>query len=459
MAKDETVKSEMISDSDFETGEKQNLMPAVKFNNEIAQSEIMREVNKLPELESNLFFLSVAQLYQEHNHIVKFDSSQIKDVLNYQKHVTNKYWLNKLTKGFERLLSIKQKITRKNIQTGRESTTVVNLFRTATVYHDDLSVEIQVSPEFEYLFNDISNWTRFSLYKYVDIHSVYSKRLFVNLKQYRVVGHRTYGIEEFKEALSIPKSYKPGNIQQKVLDVVSEEMASVFFDFKITKNYLKGVRGRKLGGYTFSWRPEKNSQREIYANVEIQKTWALYSIRSSNYLSTKQKFRAIDRLRGQRLGTTEKNYKRHHPTTYFLEPEDENREKRSVFVRGSLEAIKHYKATELRTLIELYEDMNENGLLYTGDIEDLTIMEYRLLMMKIKSVQKKPENAEKINNNDGTLTSEILDFNNLGQKDLSEARLKAICKEAVKQQFGRKRRKIDHRLLEDKEEFWDDNKQ
>lgn len=99
-------------------------------------------------------------------------------------------------------------------------------------------------------------------------------------------------------------------------------------NFRITKNYSKGIRGRKLIGYTFTFKPESKTQKDVGYNEQIEETAHLYSIMTNTYLSTEQKFRAIDRYRGLKLGTTKEYYETAHPQTVFLDSESDHRRKR-----------------------------------------------------------------------------------------------------------------------------------
>jgi replication initiation protein len=93
--------------------------------------------------------------------------------------------------------------------------------------------------------------------------------------------------------LNVPKRYRPGSIDQKILNPTAEYLAPYFMNFRITKNYSKGIRGRKLVGYTFTFRPESKTQKDVGYNKRIEETTHLYSIMTNTFLTTEQKFRAI----------------------------------------------------------------------------------------------------------------------------------------------------------------------
>nr|WP_260278872.1 hypothetical protein [Lactobacillus helveticus] len=122
--------------------------------------------------------------------------------------------------------------------------------------------------------------------------------------------------------------------------------------FKITKNYAKEVRGRKLIGYTFSFKPESKTQKDVGYNKRLEETTHLYSIMTNTYLNTEQKFRAVDRYRGLKLGTTKKYYESAHPQTVFLDPESVHRAKRGYPPIDQI--CMAYQAIKLQTWKQLF---------------------------------------------------------------------------------------------------------
>src|SRR5699024_2903336 len=100
---------------------------------------------------------------------------------------------------------------------------VHTLFRVGRVYTNDLTVHIQVDKPFINLFNDLEEWTRFSLLQYTRLHTKYIKRLYRVLKQYRTTGWKRYTLEEFREALMIPKSYESTDINKRILNPAMED--------------------------------------------------------------------------------------------------------------------------------------------------------------------------------------------------------------------------------------------
>ena len=76
-----------------------------------------------------------------------------------------------------------------------------NIFDQSYIDDKDLTFVVQVKKSALPYFNDISNWTRFALEQATSLHSTYSKRLFMYLKQWRTVGKRTFSRDEFAKKL------------------------------------------------------------------------------------------------------------------------------------------------------------------------------------------------------------------------------------------------------------------
>lgn len=81
------------------------------------------------------------------------------------------------------------------------------------------------------------------------------------LKQWRTKGNREFTLEEFNFLLDIPRSYKSGSVDQKVLKPILEELPQYFKGFKL-KKIKANTRGNKLLGYKFTWQAEQTGTWE-----------------------------------------------------------------------------------------------------------------------------------------------------------------------------------------------------
>lgn len=160
------------------------------------------------------------------------------------------------------------------------------------------SLRVSVNPEHIDYFNDLKQWTRFSLDEFTGLKSNYSKTMMRLLKQYRTQGIRKFTMEEFRELLSIPDSYRTGEINRRVLKPIKEELSPIFKGLEIVK--LK--RGRTIVGYSFTWHPEANNRDDFLKETSISE--AIQNILLNDHLNEEEKWLAQDRLLGLPLGTT-----------------------------------------------------------------------------------------------------------------------------------------------------------
>lgn len=365
------------------TEDKIKLMPLVKFSNSVNDNHLFAVIDTFTEFENNLFIACIAQFHDKGTRILSFDTMEMKSLLNYDKHISSKAYAQKIDLAFAKFLNIQERTLEKN-DDGDDILTRQHVFNLAQVNLSSFEAKIQVNSAFAKLFNGLDRWTRFSLLQYTHLKSMYSKRLYRSLKQYRTVGTRSYTIEEFRELFTVPESYAPGNIDQKILKPVSQELSAVFKDFKIQKIYKKGggVRGRKLDKYKFTWSPENNTQRDISINDLLEQTIAIYYIKTNKFLSKEDRFKAIDRYKGIKLGTTKKLYENKQSTSYFLDKAPTS--KKSTYQRISLKKVSSYKTQAVESLVLLYERLNRDGQLEKSDIQDLVELEILLLKKQVK---------------------------------------------------------------------------
>ena len=262
-------------------------------------------------------------------------------------------------------------------------------------------------------FNRLKNWTRFSLSTLTSLHTVYSKRLFIYLKQWRTVGKVSFSIEEFRDIFDVPKSYKPGSIDQKILQPAMEDLAPYFYQLRLEKTYAKGRRGRKLGGYIFTFRPEPKEKKEIGVSKKMEDFFAIYSILNNRYLGLDHKFRAVDRYRNNRLGTTKKYYEKMHPQTFFIDTKNKGKSK------YSLSFLNTQTITSLQNLAKTYEDLLKFGKLKEWDFDDLFKIEKVLFAKQVNLILETAESKDpyKISENTNTIAAKLIRKINVNKFD------------------------------------------
>lgn len=227
-----------------------------------------------------------------------------------------------------------------------------------------------MNSDYTYLFNELQEWTRFSLEQYTHFDSTYSKTIFRLLKQYRTIGHRKFKIDEFRRLLDIPKSYKISNIDTRIIKIAREELTPIFHGLTIVKE----KRGRKVIGYNFSWRPESKKSDDFSKTAEYEKQEALRNIRFNASLTDDEKYNAIDRLLGLKLGSTKEDVlkERAYEATP-IEAEETDHQSEEQFLQAKVD--------------ELHKKQKSSTGLTSEEVNDLT--RFQLRLMNLKKYQKR----------------------------------------------------------------------
>lgn len=220
----------------------------VKYHHELNTIPL----RKFTPVEMNLFFSIVSRMREKGDKTVRFTFEQLKDLSNY-KATANVRFVEDLKATYEKILSLR--FGRRS-----ESGLSYDMFVMFTEFkiNGDIEkpyVDIRIYEKALPLLNNLDEWVRYSLQQFNELQSSYSKTMFRLLKQYRTKGFAYFSKEDFHELLDIPKTYKQGNVDQKVLEPIRQELTAIFKGLTIKKKYGKG-RGKPVIGYQFTFKPE-----------------------------------------------------------------------------------------------------------------------------------------------------------------------------------------------------------
>ncbi|WP_145450452.1 replication initiation protein [Staphylococcus hominis] len=210
-----------------------NLVPLRKFNN----------------TEVNLFFTLCNKLKDKGTLTVNIPFEELKELSNYYSH-DKRLFIQDLEKFYDKIFSLTYR---------EENENVIRrfvLFTKVEIYKDEEYVSIGVNPDLEHIINSLTNnFTKFELQEMTHLKSTYSKHMFRILKQYKHTGYVKIKIDDFRERLDIPKSYRMTNINQKVLTPIIKELSFIFNNLQINK--IKAKKGRKIEWLLFTFDAEK----------------------------------------------------------------------------------------------------------------------------------------------------------------------------------------------------------
>ncbi|MBA6432734.1 RepB family plasmid replication initiator protein, partial [Pseudomonas aeruginosa] len=95
------------------------------------------------------------------------------------------------------------------------------------------------------------------------LKSTYSKNMFRILKQFKHTGYLKMKINDFRERLDIPTSYRMTDINKNVLKPIINELSYIFKALKIHK--VRAKKGRKIEYLEFIFEPENRIYNKKYA--------------------------------------------------------------------------------------------------------------------------------------------------------------------------------------------------
>jgi len=273
----------------------------VKYHHELNTIPL----RKFSSVEMNLFFSIISRMREKGDKTARFSFNQLKELSNY-KATANARFIDDLKETYEKILSLRF---------GRKSQSGLNfsMFVMFTEFEiigdsDEPYVDIRIHDKAIPLLNDLDEWVRYSLKQFTDLQSSYSKTMFRLLKQFRTTGYAYFSKEDFHELLDIPKSYKQGNIDQKILNPIKTELTPLFRGLVIKKKYGKG-RGKPVVGYQFSFKPEQKNADDFSKTQQEEQRKKMFNIEHNGDLSQEEKWLAKDKVLGLKLGTHEQDFK------------------------------------------------------------------------------------------------------------------------------------------------------
>lgn len=218
----------------------------------------MRNFNSV---EMDLFFSICSQMKEKGSSVIEFTFDDLK-VLSDYKPTAKQRFADDIESVYRKLLSLQ--FHKKDLH--KRGGFV--LFTSYEIDLDKETVKIKTNSDFEYILNELSKeFTRFELEEFTNLRSSYSKTAYRLLKQFRTTGYRIFEIDEFRDLLCIPPSYKMFNINQKILTPIESELSSIFRNFAINK-IKKNTRGNKVTHIEFTFKAESKQQIKKSENVE-----------------------------------------------------------------------------------------------------------------------------------------------------------------------------------------------
>lgn len=154
----------------------------------------------------------------------------------------------------------------------------LNLFQRFVVDKDKETLTVKVNEQFEFILNSIgTNFTRFELENMTKLNSSYSKELYRQLMAHRDISTKKGAwfvrVEDFKELLAVPKSFRMTNIDKRIFEVAKKEFLTpdengeqIFSSFKVEK--VKARSGNKISSFRIYFEESTKPRVPLYNFLE-----------------------------------------------------------------------------------------------------------------------------------------------------------------------------------------------
>ena len=258
-------------------------------------------LRKFSPVEMNLFFSIVSRMRDKGDQTVRFSFDQLKELSNY-KPTANRRFIDDIKRTYDHLMDLRFGSQSKS-ELSFERFVMFTKFKINGDV-DEPYVDVEIYKDALPLLNNLESWVRYALIEFRDLKSSYAKTMFRLLKGYRTTGYAYFSKADFDELLDIPKTYRQGDINKKVIKPIKEELTPLFRGLTVRKKYGKG-RGKPVIGYSFAWKPERKDAEDVHVSKTERLKTAKFNIEHNGELSDKEKWRAIDKIKGLKLGTTE----------------------------------------------------------------------------------------------------------------------------------------------------------
>ncbi|WP_265365500.1 replication initiation protein [Staphylococcus epidermidis] len=221
-------------------------------------------LRKFTSTEINLFFAMCNKLKEKETNTLHLSFDELKELSNYSPETRN---INRFVKDLD---DVYKKMLELTIR--YEDDEVIErfvLFNHYRIHKREQYLEISTSPNLKHILNSITNnFTKFELKEMTNLKSTYSKNMFRILKQYKHTGYMKIKIDDFRERLDVPKSYRMTDINKNVFKPIIKELNTIFNNLHINK--IKAKKGRKIEWLEFTFDAEKriHSKRQTQmANI------------------------------------------------------------------------------------------------------------------------------------------------------------------------------------------------
>ena len=221
----------------------------VKYSNSLNDISF----RKFTSIELDLFFSICFLLKEKGVEEMDFTFDEIKKLIGYKFTGVDRFYKD-LKSMYKKLINLT--ITYERGEKGYREFTEFVLFNRYNINEREKKIKIKINHDFYFILNELtSNFTRFEVREFARLRSSYAKQMFKLLAQYNSTGVFNISIDDFRNRLDTPSSYKMCDIDKKVIKPILSELQFYFKNLKLEK-IKKGKSIDRLK-FTFSPRNEK----------------------------------------------------------------------------------------------------------------------------------------------------------------------------------------------------------
>jgi len=216
-------------------------------------------LRKFTSTEVDLFFTLCNKLKEKNTRKVEIPFDELKHLSNYYSRSQDRF-VKDLEHVYDKMLKLTY--TERN---GKSFKKFV-LFTSYEVNVEDQYLGISINNELKHILNSITaDFTKFELQEMTHLKSTYAKNMYRLLKQYKHTGFFKIQINDFREILDVPISYRMTDLNKNIFKPIIEELGFIFKELNINK--IKAKKGRKIEWLEFSFEPEKRIHSKRQANM------------------------------------------------------------------------------------------------------------------------------------------------------------------------------------------------
>ncbi|MDK9873115.1 RepB family plasmid replication initiator protein (plasmid) [Yoonia algicola] len=206
-------------------------------------------LRKFTSTEVDLFFTLCNKLKEQDTRRLEIYFDELKHLSNYYSRSQDRF-VKDLEHVYDKMLNLTY--TERN---GKSFKKFV-LFTSYEVDVEEQQLAISINSDLKHILNSITaDFTKFELQEMTYLKSTYAKNMFRLLKQYKSTGYLKISVEDFRERLDVPKSYRMTDLNKNIFTPIINELSSIFKGLNINK--VKAKKGRKIEWLEFTFKPEK----------------------------------------------------------------------------------------------------------------------------------------------------------------------------------------------------------